>query len=614
MHMDEVARDIGSAVIKPNPSVVVDSLKKWEIVYTAGKKGVSSGGSVRFEIPYGFSAPQKLFISEPGYVQALSSDGSVKLELEIPPSDYDLDNLKKWRRPDNRFYYVTRHGHHLFVKVKKGNLKPGDKITLLFGHTPFPNTDVRSPKHPRRAEFSVAVAPDGTRSAKGSGYYRLPKSPQVDVLPDELEGYEVLARSTSEKPGARWSAVPIDRLGNCTDPNAYVPGSKMKLINKDRFARRTLRKKGATRIHLKDKATGNEFLSNPSIKPIDGYNLYWGDIHFHTIYSDGLGTPEEGYTYGKNISKLDFCAIADHDEHLADKEWKHITEATKEYNSSGKYVTFLGYEYSDGAMDRYGDQCIYFPGDKGPLIRSCDIYRENARDLKDIADKLKQHNAMMVVHNHHPGVLLADPDIVRLAEVYSAWGAAETSDGPITLARYGVDISKRCYKHYLDAMKIGAIAGSDGHYGHPGRDNWLKRRYAHWGGLTAVWAKKLTRKHIWEALWNRRCYGTTRPRIILWFAINGRPMGETMLLDQEVATKRELNIRVHGTAPIQSIEIIRNGVPIKKFELNGEDNVLNYIDDKKLTGKNLKTPMHYYVRVIQQDGAMVWSSPIWIEK
>ncbi|WDU82661.1 lamin tail domain-containing protein [Caloramator sp. Dgby_cultured_2] len=36
------------------------------------------------------------------------------------------------------------------------------------------------------------------------------------------------------------------------------------------------------------------------------YNLYFGQIHAHTNYSDGLGTPEEAYDYAKNVAKADF--------------------------------------------------------------------------------------------------------------------------------------------------------------------------------------------------------------------------------------------------------------------------------------------------------------------
>ncbi|MFQ6091283.1 MAG: choice-of-anchor X domain-containing protein, partial [bacterium] len=36
---------------------------------------------------------------------------------------------------------------------------------------------------------------------------------------------------------------------------------------------------------------------------------FWGDLHGHTGFSDGIGTPEEYYLYARDVSDLDFVAI-----------------------------------------------------------------------------------------------------------------------------------------------------------------------------------------------------------------------------------------------------------------------------------------------------------------
>ena len=68
--------------------------------------------------------------------------------------------------------------------------------------------------------------------------------------------------------------------------------------------------------------------------------------------------------------------------------------------------------------------------------------------------------------------------------------------------------------HYAaDALErgwlLGLIASSDDHAGRPGATDWLRTQQVYPGGLVAVWAPELTREALWDALWNRRCYGTT---------------------------------------------------------------------------------------------------------
>jgi predicted metal-dependent phosphoesterase TrpH len=40
--------------------------------------------------------------------------------------------------------------------------------------------------------------------------------------------------------------------------------------------------------------------------------VYFGNLHSHTSYSDGSGTPSEAYKYARDTAKLDFLAITEH--------------------------------------------------------------------------------------------------------------------------------------------------------------------------------------------------------------------------------------------------------------------------------------------------------------
>ena len=45
---------------------------------------------------------------------------------------------------------------------------------------------------------------------------------------------------------------------------------------------------------------------------LDGYQLYFGQLHSHTNISDGAGTVEEAFTHASNVDNLDFLAVTDH--------------------------------------------------------------------------------------------------------------------------------------------------------------------------------------------------------------------------------------------------------------------------------------------------------------
>ena len=93
---------------------------------------------------------------------------------------------------------------------------------------------------------------------------------------------------------------------------------------------------------------GREARSNPVIvrDQATDSQIYWGDLHTHTRYSDGRGTPAEMFDFGQRYAALDFCAISDHAFITNDQMWENIQQATKSFHQPGQYVTFLGYECS----------------------------------------------------------------------------------------------------------------------------------------------------------------------------------------------------------------------------------------------------------------------------
>jgi len=45
--------------------------------------------------------------------------------------------------------------------------------------------------------------------------------------------------------------------------------------------------------------------------------VFFGNLHSHTSYSDGTGTPEEAYRHARDVARLDFLAITEHNHDQA---------------------------------------------------------------------------------------------------------------------------------------------------------------------------------------------------------------------------------------------------------------------------------------------------------
>ena len=72
-------------------------------------------------------------------------------------------------------------------------------------------------------------------------------------------------------------------------------------------------------------------------------------------------------------------------------------------------------------------------------------------------------------------------------------------------------------------------------------------------------------------------------------------------------------VKVIGTSGLRSIDIIRDGRIMASYispNVNNElKNISFSIKDNNITRQSNH---YYYLRVLQEDGEMAWSSPIWV--
>ncbi|NLJ36256.1 MAG: DUF3604 domain-containing protein [candidate division WS1 bacterium] len=614
MRYEEIGTDNGRAAIEPDVPVIAGAAGAWVIAYEAGRAGILAGGSVRFEIPYGFTAPQVQWPGEPGYCQIYCDNSEVRLAVSFePPAKLEREHS----------CYAMQQGRAVYVQVVEGSLQEGERLELHYGTDGALEAGAYARHFAGDAEFTVATDVDGSRGAKFSGYTLVREQSVLRVEADMAEQIAVYAPSCAqmgEEIEVRLVAEDAERnaIETWTEPCLLDSGDvgpldanvEMKSWHQKAVVRFDL--PGDKRIRAVSPVRSVVGESNPVVVTMEPprLRLFWGDLHGHTGLSSGLGSPEQYYEFGREQSCLDFCAITDHSQYMSDEDWEHIQRATAEYNQPERYVTLLGYEASVNApVPKHGDKCIYYPGDSGPLLRATDINHSVYADLDDYTSLWKAEGAMMILHQHAGGSeTYYDPELVRLAEVYSAWGESEDGDSPRPL----LPLMEREFSGALVAdclemgWRLGMVAGSDDHAGRPGRSDWLGSRRAYPGGLTAVWAPELTRDAIWEGLYSRRCYGTTGARIVLDVHVNGEPMG-SVVRSAPFAETHRLEVRVCGTEPLTAVEVLRGRELIYVHSSYSATCSFELMDEPESGDAN-----YYYVRVLQADGEMAWSSPIWV--
>jgi Protein of unknown function (DUF3604) len=382
---------------------------------------------------------------------------------------------------------------------------------------------------------------------------------------------------------------------------------------------------GVLRPVISDES-GREAVCTPIIcsDQSDDLNAFWGMIHGHTEMSDGTGTVEYYFRQMRDESRLDFGGTGDHDHiwETTDEMWRNICETVAEFNEPNQFVTFLGYEWAKWRKNGDGDRNVYYLADHRPLYRSAEGHTPTPPDLFNV---LKNEKAIIIPHHTaHSGNWCDwkdhDPEHERLVEIFQFQGSYECEkDNPLLAG--GGNKAIGFIDHALKmGWRVGFTAGGDDHSGHAGTDAQVGT-YQN-AGLMCVWAEKLDRKSLWQALWKRRVTATSGPRILLDFTLNDRFMGSEISVaeNSKLASSRMITIKFHGTAPAKQIEVMRNSEAVKSFFNSGLDCELKWEDTLAIqeillpSDKFCDHPFcYYYIRVVQDDDHVAWTSPIWID-
>lgn len=604
----------------------------WSVTYEVGDGGIATGGGIRVQLPDAWHAGprnsanrlQATDAADDHFVLMYSSREDVGFSGVV--EDESASTLIKHAKASldgrlERYVFVVR------VVVTNGELRAGDLIHVVYGYKGGGSRGYRAGAVSTGPE-PVLVALD----AAGDGRFKLHTDrPALTIVPGAPVELQVHA-PTNAVAGApmRLLVSMLDKEDNASHAAENVTLSVVRgaaalpetvTIPKGAgYAEVTVTpaESGVLQIAAQGAKWVLAARSNPTVvsnAPLD-QSIYWGDLHSHSKYSwDGVGANH--FEHAQYIAGLDFYAMTDHSRTQQDglprglgpEVWKEYTALTERHHAPGQFVTLHAYEASFGSP--YGHHNVYFRGEPGPLLAP------EAFTLPQFWATLEAGDALTIPHHtgKFPGGVdfsVDDSRFRRNFEIYSAHGLSEAADPdhPLSFERSTFTNPSSTLSgpsHAQDAWRLGlrlsTVAASDDHRAHPGLPHW---------GLTAVYAPELSRDAIFQALHDRRTYGTTGAKIVLDFSVNDAPMGQIEKA-QDVATAY---IRAIGTDLISRVELMRHREAddwqvIASWHPDAQEFEASYRDEGA-------GPALYYVRLrqaapVRDRIAMAWSSPVWLE-
>lgn len=637
--------------ISPN-TVTSESFYTFKIQITLGQCGLSANDSLglvcgsyidrwNFEYPSHFwTQPQPWQTEEPeaaNFTNAICNRKGANLSVKVGVSG----GRKPFHNQPGHFVRSLRERMRYVLEISsETDLKQGDVITVTWGDRNHNGPGVRAPAFATKyyfLPFKYSLLPKRDRDLpiRRGEFEQLPS---ICVKGKESVRLYVTAQPLrSVKDGFSLNIAAVDEYGNlsedftgqirlrCDAPQAKLP-KNVKLTAADKGHRVVddiqIAAPGWYKIEaVCDDVRGkSNYLRISEERPVE--QIYFGDMHNHTLDCDGTPWHPQHYYYARNVAGLDFGTISCHAEYFGCKEaWDTYLRYATAANEPGRFVTFYGYEWAGGGHINayflnkqdvsifYGDRLVKgrMPDDP-PFRTPCTGEDRFIEYIKAVQQKVP---VFLIAHCHTSYTPAVDDQVLWLDEIYSC----HKRDRTARESRYRDNLERGLY--------LGVVAASDMHrllMGHlckqPGelwmhsdkRVAWSQYQTA---GLQATFAPKLTQQSIYTGMKKRHTYGTTGERIVLLFDIDGENiMGDHVTVNR--GRKPKLNIQVGGTDKISEVAICKfDGQvwsEVKKTDIKS-DLWIGSWKDAEFSNRAI-----YYVRVTQSDGGQAWSSPIWAQE
>jgi hypothetical protein len=540
---------LSNDAVEPLPSGSFQTLVQ---TYTVGSMGMKEGGGILLA---------QHFMTDSGRDRRAVTGiiGSYGFQRDDPAATDYLTiacSNREARFVDDTVPMTGMHGGFLtgtldamVFRLEGTDLAPGDTITITYGDTSGGSRGFQVQSYANDF-FPLPVYVD---LEAGGDFFTLPIQPYAIRGTDAFavhgfapsvvgvgESFEISVRTEDRLYNRATNGAPEYEVLVNGEPHSSIPADEAGLTVLENLA---FDESGVYRFSFRspDGAVTGE--SNPIwVREDPKRRIYWGELHAHGGFAEGLGTPEWFFRFAKEDARLDFVSLSEHDVWMVDQEWRTMQEFCDRYTEQGEFIAFLGYEWTVAAL-RGGHHNVFFRTSEGRER----VGLQRAPTLSELYFQLRQENdlddVLIIPHAHTPGDWrVTDPDLEKLIEIMSMHGHFEW---------FGQRYLSRGYE-------MGFIAASDDHLSHPGYTGTLAQGLFQRGGLAAAIAPSKTSDAIFDSLRSLSAYATTGERIILDLELNGEPMGSRAAFDME----RRIRGRIIGTSPIDTVAFVKNGTDV----------------------------------------------------
>ncbi|MCF7806496.1 MAG: DUF3604 domain-containing protein [Simkaniaceae bacterium] len=573
------------------------------------------------------------------------------IDWEIPQTDLKKGKNVIWMTlPDEKKLSATCVGDSFnpaqYEFTLSSDVEEGEQIVIHMGDpsdAPNPDNGNKAQTYiQRRRAFTLYIDPKGKRDYKESEPFH------IDVKGNTLYNIKIIAPSIVSK-NQRFDVIVRfeDCYGNLTgnaEPNSLIELSYEQLrdnLSWKLFVPETgfitlpnlyFNELGIYKFKLKNTSNGNLYFSAP-IKCFQETpnQVFWGLLHGEAEKYNMTDTVESALRHFRDDYSFQFYASSssESEDNTKNEHWKMISNQIADFNEDERFITMLGFQWT-GSIPSEGVRHIVYAKDNKAILRKRDS---------------KSNSIKKIYKSHSPKELIAipcftmgkglhynfesyTPEFERVIEIYNAWGSSECleSEGNLRPIKSNSNVTETKDGSIRQALnqnlRFGFVAGGlddRGVY-----ENFYSSDQVQYSpGLTAIVATEHTREALIQALYNRSCYATTGPRIVVSFFVAGAGMGSELCLVNKPGLQynRHISGCIAGTSDLEEIQIIRNGSLLHSFKPKDTYyHELTFDDATPFDQITLTPPIegqspfaYYYIRVIQKDGHIAWGSPVWID-
>ena len=353
--------------------------------------------------------------------------------------------------------------------------------------------------------------------------------------------------------------------------------------------------------------------------------LYFGQLHSHTTYSDGSGSLDTALEYIANLpesANIDFVAFTDHSNYFdksgeANPEgalydmslataysqnlWSEFKGKVADFNATHSDVIALGgfemtWSGGPGHINTWNTPGIVSRNNATLNNKTADAGMKAYYSLlsqPEGADSISQFN--------HPGTTFGN------FSDFSYWDAlidsriflVEVGNGEGAIGAGGYYPS---YEQYTLALDKGwHVAPTNNQDNHKGR----------WGNANdardVILTDDFSEQGLYQAIRDLRVYSTEDKNLELYYTVNGLLLGSVI---EEAPEALELNVQVSDPDASDSISKVEVIVNSGKVAYTWDDPAVLATGELACTLE--PTYSYYYIRVTQGDGDLAVTAPVWV--